>query len=81
MPIFVGGKKQKFISGSSLYDAAIYDPIPITNGAVLLTSDNLGLRSSSSVRLTGAEYIQLLTSENYTIQDTEDLYLKIIKKG
>ena len=81
MPIFVGGRKQKFISGNSLFDAATYNPTPITNGTVLLTSDNAGLRSSSSVRLTGAEYIQLLTSENYTIQDTEDLYLKIIKKG
>lgn len=80
MAIFVGGTKQKFISGDSLFDVATYNPTPITNGTVLLTSDNMGLRSLSNIRLTGAKYMQLSTSENYIIQDTEDLYIKI-KKG
>lgn len=52
MGLYLGSEKLKIITPSGVWNLVIYSPTPITNGIMLLSSDNYILKDSDGVYLT-----------------------------
>lgn len=55
MAVYIGSEKVKINLDGVVYKMDIYSEIPITNGTLLLTSDNYILKDSNGVYITACE--------------------------
>lgn len=83
MSLYLGNsKKIKIYLNNVVYCLNLFSEISITNGDILLSSDNYILKDSSGVYLIpkGSLVVndhQLLSKDGYILKDKNDLYLII----